>query len=633
VVKIRVEDRWYEYPDDQIKSWDSEGNIEWSDKIHWKFLRGRPQKGDEFVYGDSKYRSFKKTTSIKIIMLSTGDFAGSGFKIKQSVESLSEEYEVITIVKKKHKYGYDIDFILDNKNHKHIQHLINQCDIIHFKGDELPNRNWNGLKIPDDKKIIITVGGSGFRRNVDDKNVALEWHQIDEYLSVTDFRTTITPDLNYPEFKSIYTPHTLDTNNSQYTWIERDIPIIQHSPSMRKKKGTDDIILPVLNELKDEGFSFDIQLLENLKNDDCVKMKMKGSIFIDQISDTGFYGMSTIESIQFGIPTIAYISEMSIEQSNGIINDDCPIISVKSKNDLKDRLRYYLTNKNKLKDLSLKTKEYANRVHSFESVGKKWIDIYTNLYKEKIRENSPSIYNPKILVSLFVYNEIDYIETFIKYYKSQNCNFCFIDNYSDDGTYEYLKDNGFDVRRVDTNGSFDMIKLQKNLLKFIHDIKPEWVLYTGADTFILFDDTIENTIDYVELNGFNQISTEYLKPYNTGETFRLPLQNNYFFMEIKKPKIFLSKYNEDIHFNMDDIVINNPNVYNTGVLINYGDCKPSEYRTMIYNRRSKAWTMGMDRKIGTHYIEGKEKKWIWDKNKLTDIRKTEYYKYIEKIIE
>ena len=52
VVKIRVEDKWYEYPDDQIVSWDSEGNIEWSDKIHWKFLRGRPQKGDEFIPSD-----------------------------------------------------------------------------------------------------------------------------------------------------------------------------------------------------------------------------------------------------------------------------------------------------------------------------------------------------------------------------------------------------------------------------------------------------------------------------------------------------------------------------------------------------------------------------------------------------
>ena len=55
MVKIRVGEKWHEYPGDQIKSWDSEGNIEWSDKIHWKFLRGRPSKGDEFVYDESKF--------------------------------------------------------------------------------------------------------------------------------------------------------------------------------------------------------------------------------------------------------------------------------------------------------------------------------------------------------------------------------------------------------------------------------------------------------------------------------------------------------------------------------------------------------------------------------------------------
>jgi hypothetical protein len=239
----------------------------------------------------------------------------------------------------------------------------------------------------------------------------------------------------------------------------------------------------------------------------------------------------------------------------------------------------------------------------------------------------------KILVSLFIYNEIDYIETFINYYKSQNCDFCFIDNYSDDGTYEYLKDNGFNVRRVDTNDSFDMPKLQESLLKFIHDIKPEWVLYTGADTFIVFDDTIENTIKYADLNGFNQISTKYLKPYNTGEPYSLPLQNNYFYMEIKNKKRFLSKYDKSIRFDTDDVVINNSKIYNNGVLINYGDCKPASYRNKIYNRRIKAWDMGMNKNFGTHYINGNKKKWTWDKNSLTDIRKTKYFKYIEKIME
>jgi len=59
IVKIRVGSQWFEYPDDQIKSWDSDGNIEWSDKIHWKFLRGRPKKGDEFIYDEDRFILFE----------------------------------------------------------------------------------------------------------------------------------------------------------------------------------------------------------------------------------------------------------------------------------------------------------------------------------------------------------------------------------------------------------------------------------------------------------------------------------------------------------------------------------------------------------------------------------------------
>ena len=60
MVKIKSGRKWHEYPDDQIVSWDSEGNIEWSDKIHWKFLKGRPSKGDEFVYDENNFFEVNK---------------------------------------------------------------------------------------------------------------------------------------------------------------------------------------------------------------------------------------------------------------------------------------------------------------------------------------------------------------------------------------------------------------------------------------------------------------------------------------------------------------------------------------------------------------------------------------------
>ena len=231
------------------------------------------------------YRDFITSQKLKVIMLSTGDYAGSGYRIKEALMSVTDRIDITCVVRKKHTYGYNTDYVLSPSNKHHIQRLINSADIIHFKGDELPTFSWNGLNIPKDKKIIITVGGSGFRRG--NSKVALEWHPIDQYLLNTKLRTCITPDLNYPQFKGIYTQHCLNTKKAPYTY-NNDTFIIQHSPSTRAKKGTDDIILPVLYDLQKEGYDFKIELLENLTNDEVLRRKQTANIFIDQISETGF---------------------------------------------------------------------------------------------------------------------------------------------------------------------------------------------------------------------------------------------------------------------------------------------------------------------------------------------------------
>jgi len=58
-MRIRVGSSWYEYPDEHIKSWDIDGNIEWvNDKFHWKFLRNMPKKVDEVIPNDiTKFKS------------------------------------------------------------------------------------------------------------------------------------------------------------------------------------------------------------------------------------------------------------------------------------------------------------------------------------------------------------------------------------------------------------------------------------------------------------------------------------------------------------------------------------------------------------------------------------------------
>ena len=327
--------------------------------------------------------SFNENSNIKVLLLSFGDYAGSGYRIKECIKKFNNNIDIISIYNKKHKYGYAHDIIILNnlKLRNHIQKLINDCDIIHFKGDDLPTRNWYGFDIPKTKKIILTVGGSIFRRGKKSE-ISLSKHPIDLYRKITDVRTAITPDLNYPEYDGIYSPHVYDTKKTLNIWNNADIPIIQHSPSKRSKKGTNNIILPAIKKLKNDGFKFELDIIENVSNVISVERKKNGTIFIDQINGVGFYGVSAIESMQYGVPLFTFISEKSYEQSNGIIDKKtCPIVNVSNIETLYNKLKYYLENRNELAELSIKTKEYVDKIHSFESNYLFWTNIYNEILK------------------------------------------------------------------------------------------------------------------------------------------------------------------------------------------------------------------------------------------------------------
>jgi len=242
-----------------------------------------------------------------------------------------------------------------------------------------------------------------------------------------------------------------------------------------------------------------------------------------------------------------------------------------------------------------------------------------------------AIRKKEILVVAFAFNEIKYIASMIRYYRRQGCDLFILDNYSDDGTYEWLVKNDINTRRFDTDGAFHLNNLQAELLKEIEIINPDWVVYTGIDIRYFFEKTIRKTIEKADREGYNMISVDYFNMFNTGEKRRVLLKDNYFYAAQGERLYMIAKYTDGFSFEADSIQISYPRIFNAeGMLINYGACKPKEERDITYARRKKAWDQGLYRGYGSHYEGGSNKNWIWDKSELIDIRTTEYYKYIKK---
>jgi len=239
----------------------------------------------------------------------------------------------------------------------------------------------------------------------------------------------------------------------------------------------------------------------------------------------------------------------------------------------------------------------------------------------------------RVLAAAFAYNERPYIPYMVEYYRSQGCDLLILDNYSTDGTYEWLVENKVITGRVDSQEAFHLGKLQGALLKALAREKPDWVLYTGIDTYFYFTGTISEEVKKAVDHKCNMIATNHIECHNIGEEFHLPFQETYFYvLTNNRRRQMISKYNPDyFKFAADNILITKPEVYESdGFLINYGMCKSKKERDLTLARRQKAWKLGEPLGHGAGYVMHQQRNWTWTKEEFTDIRTTKYYKMMTK---
>jgi hypothetical protein len=237
----------------------------------------------------------------------------------------------------------------------------------------------------------------------------------------------------------------------------------------------------------------------------------------------------------------------------------------------------------------------------------------------------------KIVAISFVWNEIKFIKYKHEWAKNQGIDLYIIDNMSDDGTWEYLKENNIPSHRFDTNDSFNLVKLQNELIDTLHKIKPDWYLYQGGDEFFFTPDGLINDIKKLESEGYDSLSLKHIEIRNTGE-----IVNNgdnifdvFNYCTIESNQVRIGKYDKAITITGDGVSHRNCKKIPYALLVNYGMTKSKEERDKTLERRQKAWGEGLKSGYGKHYVIAKNKNWTWDKNHLTDIRTTGYGYYLD----
>jgi len=247
----------------------------------------------------------------------------------------------------------------------------------------------------------------------------------------------------------------------------------------------------------------------------------------------------------------------------------------------------------------------------------------------------------KVICIMTIYNEIDFLPYKLEWCHRNGLDLYVIDNYSTDGSYEWLKDHNIDCHQIDTKGTFDLPTLQAGIIRTVDHIKPDWVVYNGADLFIFAERPIATLCMEAERMGKNTIGFPIVGMHDTGEEPTGGILNTYFWYMGRMARTgslkmieFVYKWKPGIKYSGDTVKMPNKKTYNpSGIMINYGRIKSPERRKELLERRKLAWQRGMDRGHGIHYLTEEKRGFKrWDKSELKDIRESEYWQYLKDYI-
>ncbi|MDG2989986.1 glycosyltransferase family 1 protein [Candidatus Synechococcus calcipolaris G9] len=188
----------------------------------------------------------------------------------------------------------------------------------------------------------------------------------------------LNPDLMYvlpPQTEFIpYSHISLNEWTPNYTQLQNRPLKIGHAPSNRKAKGTQ-FLLDALDNLKQEGYKFELILVEGMSHADAKAQYQDIDILVDQLL-LGWYGGLAVEAMALGKPVIVYIREQDLGFVPPEMVNDFPFIQ-SSLETIEETLRLVLKMpREKLWAIAQQSRAYVEKWHDPLKIASKILKDY-----------------------------------------------------------------------------------------------------------------------------------------------------------------------------------------------------------------------------------------------------------------
>jgi hypothetical protein len=301
---------------------------------------------------------------MNILMITTNDPAGVGINFTDAINRYTSHRCRLITTEIRYNFYYKKDLHIPwISDFSEVEQLLKTAEIYHFHmvADEyIKIGPFRPVDFLDSKKIVQHHHGEPLFRANPEKFLKKE-KMLGRKAVVS------TPDLLRVYPGASWIPNPVPLSDELYlpynhTNGRGDKIFIGHSPTRKELKNTKEF-LEVVGELKSKGLNVEPVIIENTPHRKCLKTKQKCDVFFDHMQ--GYFGVSSLEALSQGIPTIAGL-------------DDWCISWIKSFTGCKELPWIIARNKDELKEVLLKLTLDNDLRRFYKTFSRQWIERYWN---------------------------------------------------------------------------------------------------------------------------------------------------------------------------------------------------------------------------------------------------------------
>jgi len=318
---------------------------------------------------------------MKILMLTENDPAGVGVLFARAVNGLTGHSCRLVTTQTRYTHGFDKDLHipwLDQTGLDEVEELLRESDVFHFHLLADEDYSFGPFRARDfmrGKRIVHHHHGHpDFRANPEKYRAKYRARKRDKLLVSTPDLLLMLPEARWipnlvPIMDPLYTPAKKNGNGCLR---------VAHSPTRKELKNTDELIRTV--EKLNAGSPrtrVELDMQDDIPHRECLERKRRCHALFDHMQ--GYYGVSSLEGLSQGLPTIAGLDDWNSSRIRDFFGcDDLPWLAARNSSELEQVLLGLARDPAKREEAGRKSRVFMEKYWNEENIVSRLIDFYEN---------------------------------------------------------------------------------------------------------------------------------------------------------------------------------------------------------------------------------------------------------------